>query len=152
VWEISESGKLVNVILNSFMMWINATKRSWKHCSSQHLTLFSDQHVVCTNDKHTLTFLKSMVNGLRTYHLHEFSVTLYQLQPSVNFEIWLDCACDLNKYHTHNWQLDQLRIIFCTSILPHRTLDTLLACIYPKSCSIRNLKLSIGKEHLSYKI
>ena len=43
-WEnipINEGGKLVKVISYSFTIWISATKRFWKHCSSQPWTLFT---------------------------------------------------------------------------------------------------------------
>ena len=46
-----------------------------KQCSSRHLALFTDKHAARTNHKHKLIFLESMVNELRIYGSHEFSVT-----------------------------------------------------------------------------
>ena len=45
-----------------------------------------------------------MINEHRVYHTHEFSVTQEQLVGLGNFEIWLDCAWDLN-YHLINWYI-----------------------------------------------
>ena len=72
---ISECGKLVKVVLNSFTLWISATKRFRKHWSTWYLTRFIDKHVAHTNHKHTLVFLKSMVNEHRIYCSHKYSVT-----------------------------------------------------------------------------
>ena len=39
------------------------------------LGLFNDKHVVHTNHKHTLIFLKIMEKEHKIYHSHEFSTT-----------------------------------------------------------------------------
>ena len=40
----------------------------------QHLTLFTDKHVTCTNHKQALIPLKSMVNEHKIYRSLDFSV------------------------------------------------------------------------------
>ena len=60
---ISEGEKLVKVVLIPLRYGISATNRSRKHCSSQHMELFTSKHVARTNHKHALISLNSMING-----------------------------------------------------------------------------------------
>lgn len=52
----SAGGKLVRVILNSFTLWLGATKRSRKYCSSQHLSLFTSSTGTCHQSLKVLAF------------------------------------------------------------------------------------------------
>ena len=50
----------------------------WKY---RHLALFFDKHVVRTNHKHTLVFLKYVVYEYKIYRSHEFSARSSNISP-----------------------------------------------------------------------
>ena len=57
----------------------------------------TSMHVAHANHKHALIFLKSIINEHKIYRSYEFNVThLVAISTLGSFEIWLDCACDLN--------------------------------------------------------